>query len=274
METNTLLNSILTASSILVAVGFPFIIFIVTDYKNKKEKLFEEIKTYYPKLNSFRKLIYHVFNTGVIKDFDRELLRAKTNIEKENIEKNEAFPFFKALKYFNKKYGDDLTNDYNINRYFKFEEVKIYQQYSNRIWHDIDCRTDIKKELNNNRFENLEPNEKDKINETIAEIDTKYLKSKLTIGVIAAIAGDFEVDTANDLAKKTWIYEKPIPKTVKQLFIVLTVSVIFGVIFPLTLLIFPILQHCFLLFGMVALTILCFISVVLITWKYIWTKID
>lgn len=274
METNTLLNSILTASSILVAVGFPFIIFIVTDYKSKKEKLFEEIKTYYPKLNSFRKLIYHVFNTGVVKDFDKELLGAKTNTEKENIENNEAFPFFRALKYFSKKYIDDITNDYNINRYFMFEEVEKYQQYSNRIWHDIDCRSDIKTELNNKRFENLEPNERDKINEAIAEIDIKYLKSKLTIGVIAAIAGDFEVNAANDLAKKTRTYEKPIPKTVKQLFIILAISVLFGVIFPLTLLIFPTLQHCFLLIGMVAFTILSFICVVIITSKYIWAKID
>ncbi|UBM61356.1 hypothetical protein LA303_07950 [Candidatus Sulfidibacterium hydrothermale] len=274
MESNTILSSILTASSILVAVGFPFIIFIVTDYKNKKEKLIEEIKTYYPNLNSFRKLIYHVYNTGVIKDFDRELLRAKTNVEKENVEKNDAFPFFRALKYISKKYEEDLANDNNINRYFGFKEVKKYQLYSNRIWHDIDCRTDIKKELNNNQFENLEPNEREKINEAIAEIDTKYLENKLTISVIASIAGDFEVNTANDLAKKTWIYEKPIPKTVKQLFIVLTVSVFFGVIFPLTLLIFPTLQHSFLLIGIVALTILCFISVVLITWKYIWTKFD
>jgi hypothetical protein len=96
----------------------------------------------------------------------------------------------------------------------------------------------------------------------------------LTSGVIASIAGGFEVDTANELAKKTWRYEKPIPKAVKQIFIVLTVSVIFGVIFPLILLLFPILQHCFLLTGMVVLTILCFISVVLITRKYIWTKMD
>jgi hypothetical protein len=272
METNTLLNSILTASSILVAVGFPFIIFIVTDYKNKKEKLFEEIKTYYPKLNSFRKLIYHVFNSGIIKDLDRELLRAKTDKERGEVEKNEAFPFFRALKYINRKYSEDLTNDYNINRYFKFEEVEKYQQYSNRIWHDIDCRTDIKKELNNNRFENLEPNKRDKINEAIAEIDTKYLKSKLTIGVISTIARDFEVDTANELAEKTWNYEKPIPKAVKQIFFILTVSVIFGVIFPLILLLFPILQHCFLLIIMVVLTILCFISVVLTARKYIWTK--
>lgn len=274
MDINILLNSILTASSILVAVGFPFIIFIVTDYKNKKEKLLAEIITYYPKLNSFRKLIHNVFNTGIIKNYDRKLLGAKSEKEKEEIEKNEAFPFFKAFKYISKKYSDDLTNDYNINRLFSYEEVKKYQIYANSIWHDIDCRTDIKKELNNDRFENLEFYENKRIKEAIAEIDSKYLKSKLTIGVIATIAGDFEVETANDLAKKTWKYEKPIPKVVKLLFIVLTISVIFGVILPLILLQFPSLQFCLLIIAMVLAIILCFISVVLITGKYIWSKMD
>jgi hypothetical protein len=274
MDINILLNSILTASSILVAVGFPFIIFIVTDYKNKKEKLLAEIITYYPKLNSFRKLIHYVFNTGIIKNYDRKLLSAKSEKEKEEIEKNEAFPIFNAFKYISKKYSDDLTNDYNINRLFSYEEVKKYQICANSIWHDIDCRTDIKKELNNDRFENLDSYEYNRIKETIAEINTKYLQPKLTIGVIASIAGDFEVETANDLAKKTLKYEKPIPKVVKQIFAVLAVSVISGVILPLILLLVPLLQNCFLLIGMVALTILCFFSVVWITRKYIWAKID
>jgi len=96
----------------------------------------------------------------------------------------------------------------------------------------------------------------------------------LTIDVIASIAGDFEVDTANELANKTWKYEKPFPKAVKQLFFVLTISVLFGVIFPLTLLLFPILQHYLLLIAMFVLTVFCFISVVLITVKYIWSKKD
>jgi hypothetical protein len=274
MDVNFLLNSILTASSILVAVGFPFIIFIVTDYKNKKEKLLSEIITYYPKLNSFRKLIHYVFNTGIIKNYDRKLLGAKSEKEKEEIEKNEAFPFFNAFKYISKKYSDDLTNDNNINRLFSCEEVKKYQDYANRIWYDIDSRTDIKKELNIARFENLEAEESNRIKEAIAEIDTKYLKSKLTIGVIASIAGDFELETANELVKKTCKYEKPIPKTVKLLFIVLTFSVFFGVILPLILLQFPILQFYLLIIGLNVVIVLCFISVVVITGRYIWSKMD
>lgn len=274
MEINILLNSILTVSSILVAVGFPFIIFIVTDYKNKKEKLLAEIKAYYPKLNSFRKLIHLVYNTGIIKDYDREIIRAKTNLEKEEVKKNEAFPFFKAFKYISKKYSDDLTNDYNINRLFSYKKVQKYQIYANTIWHDIDCRTDIKKQLNNDRFENLESYENNRILEAIAEIDSKYLKNRLTIGVIASIAGDFVVETANDLAKKTWEYEKPIPKVVKLLFIVLTISVLFAVILPLILLQFPVLQFCLLIMTITISIILCFISIVLITGKYIWSKMD
>ena len=274
MEINALLNSILTSSSILVAVGFPFIIFIVTDYKNKNEKLYEEIKNFYPKLNSFRELIYLVFNTGIIGDFDRELLREKSKLEKEKVKRNEAFQFFRALKYISNKYEEDLVRDDGINRYFSFKEVEKYKDHSNIIWYSIECRTDIKKELNNYRFENLEPVERDKIKEAIAKIDTKYLENKLTIDAIASIAGDFEVNTAIELARKTWEYEKPIPKAVKKLFIVLTVSVIFGVISPLVLLLLPVLQDCIFLFAIVLLTVFCFISVMLITKKYIWTKTD
>ncbi len=274
MEIDILLNSMLTVSSILSAVGFPFIIFIVADYNNKKEKLLTEIKAYYPKLNSFRKLIHLVYNTGIIKDYDKEIIRAKSNLEKEEVEKNEAFPIFKAFKNISKKYCDDLTSEHNNNRLFSYEEVQKYKIYANTIWHDIDCRTDIKKQLNNDRFERLESYENNRITEAIAEIDSKYLKNILTIGVIASIAGDFEVKTANDLANKTLKYEKPIPKVVKILFIVLTISVLFGVILPLILLQFPGLQFCLLVVSMTISIIFCFIYIVGITGKYIWSRMD
>ncbi len=274
MEVYILLNSILTVSSILVAVGFPFTFFVVNDYKNKKEILVAQIKTYYPKLNSFRKLINLVYKSGVIKDYDSEIIRAENNLEKKEVEKNEAYPFFKAFKYISKKYDDELTNKYNINKLISYEEVLKYQIYANTIWYDIDCRTDIIKELNNDPFENLESYEKNRITEAIAEIDSKYQKNRLTIGVIALIAGDFEVEIANDLAKKTWEYEKPIPKVVKHLFIILTTAVLFGVILPLILLQFPAIQFCLLIMAMSISIILCFICIIWITGKYIWSKMD
>jgi hypothetical protein len=271
MDFLTLVNSILTTSSILVAVGFPFLIFIVTDYKNKKEKLLAEIRTFYPKLNSFRKLIYHVYNTGIVKDYSREMFCGRNHKEKEEIEKSDVFLLFKAFKYISEKYSEDLANT-NTSRIFTFKEVKKYQTYANRIWYDIDCRTDIKQELNHHRLEDLEPYKNDEIRAVITNIGAKYLNTKLTIGVIASIAGDFEIETANELVEKTFRYEKPIPKVVKLLFFVLTISVLFGVLFPLLLLQFPTLQLYSFVIVMIFTIILCFISIVLITGKYIWSK--
>ncbi len=270
MEKSTILSCVLTVSSILVAIGFPFIIFIVTDYKNKREKLLEEIKTYYPKLDSFRKLIYFVFNIGIMENYDINLQRAKTEKEKQEIEKSEVYSFFSAFKYISERYSDDMMK--RNSRIFSYGEVKRYKYYANAIYYYIDCRTNIKPQLNNKRFENLEFYESEHIRKAIAEMGAKYLGNKLTIDLIALIAGNFEVEIARSLVDKTRKYEKPIPKIVKHLFIVLTISILFGIILPLIFLQFPALQYCLFIMLMVFVIILCFSYIVLITGKYIWSK--
>jgi hypothetical protein len=270
MDSNVLLTSIITASSILIAVGFPFIMFIVTDHNNRKERLISEIKTHYPKLKSFRKLIYCVFNSGVIKNYERALSQVKSENEKLRIENNDDFHFYQAFQYVSKKYEDDVMNDNDITRVYSYNEICNYQRYSNRIWYDIDCRHDIVKDLHS--FEMLLPYELDRIKNAVNEIDKKYSNKKITFGLIASVSGDFEVEVANILADLTKKYEQPLPSILKNLFVVLTISLVCGVIFPLLLLQFSFMQMCYMSIALVAITIICLIGIVFLTGRYVWQK--
>ena len=130
MNNDTILSSIITTSSILIAVGFPFVIFIATNYKNRKERLLFEVKTYYPKLNAFRDLIYCISIARIIKNYDLLIQKAKTEIEKEEIKRNEAYPFFKAVNYISYKYTKDIESESIYRKIFSFEETSKYLLYS------------------------------------------------------------------------------------------------------------------------------------------------
>lgn len=264
MHVHSILNSLLTTSSVLVAFGFPFIIFVVSDYKNNKEKLSNELEDLYPKLNSFRKLIHYVFLAGVIEDYDKKLHGTKNEKEEFN-----SYPFYRALKDISKDYERDIINDFDVNRRFSLKEVVNYKYHANRIWHSIHCRTDVKKELIVTEIENSEKTIYDKIREAIAELNTNYITQKLNIELIASIAGQFEFDYANKLVAKTKLYEKPLPKTVSYLFCLLTISLIVGIIIPLTMMYFPILQFKSIITGMLVISILCFAALVIITSSYL-----
>lgn len=270
MEINNLLNSILTVSSILVAVGFPFIIFIATNYKTRKERLLFEMKAYFPKLNYFRELIYYVSTTGIVKDYDWLVQNAKTEIEKEEIKKNEAFPFFKAINYISQNYSKAIFSESIYKRIFSFKEVNKYRLYSNIIYHTIDCRTDIVKELNIAQLDNLQPHEKDRIKKIIKSIDSKYKIDKITIGLISSIAGDIETEIADPLAYLAKKYEEPISTLVWNLFFILTFSLLFGVISPLIILQFQFLQKWWVSIVLIFIIIICFILMVIFMGRYVW----
>lgn len=270
MKYETILSSIITATSILIAVGFPFIISIATSYKTRKERLLFEMKIYFPKLNAFRELIYYVSTTGIVMNYDWLIQKAKTETEKEEIRKNEAFPFYSAVNYITHKYTKDIECESIHRRIFSFEEANKYLLYSNVIWHDIDCRTDIVKELNIAQLDNLQPYEKDRIKKTITAIDPKYKIDKITIGLIASVAGDIETEVANPLADLTKKYEEPIPSLVWNLFITLSFLLIFGVIIPLLLLQFQDLQKCWTSIVLIFMIIICFILIVIFMGRYIW----
>lgn len=270
MNFDTILNSIITATSILIAVGFPFIIFIATNYKNRKERLLFEMKTYFPRLNAFRELIYYISTAGIVKNNDWLMQKVKTEKEKKEIKKNDAFRFYKAVDYISKKYSNDIGNESIHKRIFNFEEINNYQLYANGIWYDINCRTDIVKELNISQFEQMQQYEKERIQKTILSIDPKYKVDKITIGLIASVAGDIETEVTYPLSDLTKKYEEPIPALVKNLFFTLSFSLVIGVIIPLLMLQFQDLKKCWISISLISLITICYIFMVVFMGRYIW----
>ena len=270
MEINTLLNSILNASSILVAVGFPFIIFIVTNHDNRREKLLSEIKTYYPKLNAFRRLIYLIYSTGVIKNFERKLNQTKTELEKDELRKDGGYSLYQAFRYIENKYSADVVNDNNIYRTFSHKEIMYYHKYTRDIYTFIINRHDT--EINRDRLEGLTPHFKRQIVQAMNDIGTKYSTSNPTIEEIGMIAGVIDEEVTCVLEMLTRIYERPLPTIARHMFFVLTTCLIYGVIIPLLLLQFPQLQICYISITLTAIIIICLVLVVLLTGQYIWKK--
>jgi hypothetical protein len=269
-DLSTLLSSIITASSILIAVGFPFIIFIVTNHDNRRDKLLVEIKAYYPKLHAFRQLVYLIYTTGVIKNFDRKLRQAKSELEKEEIRKDGGYSLYKAFTYIANKYTLDVENDNDMYRTISHKEMMYYHQYTRDIYTYIINRHDT--EFNLDRLNDITPHFKKQIIQAITDISTKYSTSNLTIENIGMIANDIDEKVTNVLESLTRNYERPLPMIAKYMFFVLTASLIFGVILPLLLLQFPILQICYISITLTVITVSCLTLVVIITGQYVWKK--
>lgn len=269
MDESALLNSLLTAASILVAIGFPFIIFLVSDYRNIKNKLLGEIKSLYPKLEAFNELIGIVDNFGIVKNFENELRRAKTDIEKKEVLESASYPLYKAFRYFSKLDSTFVTNEYPIDDIHSFQEIERYKNYANVIYYSIDCRNDAKKEFNVGRFDELTDYEKDQFFKAASKIKREYSERELGLGLISSVAGDLEVEILKPLVWKTWQFERSIPKIIWKLFTVLTISLIFGLFSPLLLMLntnWICLCLISILFGIL---IICFASIVVFTWDFI-----
>ncbi|MDD3738268.1 MAG: hypothetical protein PHP31_03135 [Lentimicrobiaceae bacterium] len=270
MNFDTILNSIITATSILVAVGFPFIILITTNHKSRKERLLIEIKTYYPRLNAFRELISKVSATGIVDNYDRLKQKAKKEEGKKEIEKKESYGFYRAIDYISKEYSKDCLSESIHYRIFNFEEIQKYHSYANTIWYDINCRTDIVKELNTSQFSQMSPFERGRMQEIILSINPKYKDDEITIGLIAKVAGDIEMEVIYPLLYLTQKYEEPIPPLVKKLFFTLSSSLLVGVIIPLFMMQYMYLMKLWMLISIVSLITIFYSLIVIFTGKYIW----
>lgn len=272
MNEIALLTSLLTAASTLVAIGFPFVIFLVSEYRNAKSKLLEEIKSFYPKMEAFNELISVVGSFGIVRNFENDYRKAKTDIEKKKVLENASYPLYKAFRYFSKLHSTFVTNEYYIDDIHSFQEIERYKIYANSVYYSIDCRNDAKKELNVDRFDELADYEKEQFFKAISKIKKEYSERELGLGLVSSVAGDLEVEVLKPLVWKTFQYEKPIPTIVKQLFVILTVSLIFGVVFPLFLMLIENLSCLYLIWVLFGIVILSFISVVVITARMIWIK--
>lgn len=276
MNLNTLLSAIITSASILISVGFPLIIFAANNHNNRKEVLLSEIKTLYPKLNAFRKLIYHVFQLGlwkerssIIRNFNLAIQEGDNEKKWELIKENDHLSLYEAFMYISKQYQRDIVNDHDMQRIFTFNEISKYQIHTSHIYYDIHCRNDIVKEINSNRFNTLTPYELEGIEKAIKNINYEYFTDKISIESIATIAGELETDITNPLADLTKKYERPLTPIVKKLFGILTISLIFGVIIPLLLLLVSSTYTFYAAIVTVIIMTFCFTAIVVLTGKHI-----
>jgi len=274
MNLDTFLGSIITATSILIAVGIPLIIYFVTEHKNKRERLLHEMKVLYPKLNLFRELIYRVSlvdfwkEKNVVREYNAAYRSQKKELMKDLNDKNEFLTLHSAYQSISKQYTDDVMS--NSKRIFTYKELSKLQTYANIIWYSIDCRTDIIGKIDNNSFNELNSFDSEKIRKIISKIDTDYSTEIISIRTIASISGDMEVTVIDSLCDLAWDYERPLDSIVKKIYVILTISLAFCVIAPLFLLLFSYSCSIFYLsIIIVALMIICFVALIFYTGKYI-----
>ena len=97
MKLDIFLSSIISATSIIVGIGFPFIVYLVTNHNDRKAKLLLEIKSYHPKLFSFQELVYNYFQIDLWKSsrvlkLYKVAIRKKDDETVKNLLANNDFP--------------------------------------------------------------------------------------------------------------------------------------------------------------------------------------
>ncbi len=273
MDLNALFNSIITVNSSLVAVGIPFIIFIVANYNRKREQLLTQMKTYYSKFNDFRELIYYVFqidfwkNKTVIRNYEIAVRTGNKEGVKALINDNEFLSLYQSYKYISEQHVKDIN--YQPKGHFTHKDISEYKNHVNYLWHAIDCRTDIKKEIDSDKFKSIEGYNSERINRTIRKIGIEYPFESLSIEKITYIAGAIEVSVIDPLCNLAWDYERPLESIVKRLFWILVVTLIFGVIVPLLFLLFSSIYALYAAIVSVFVLIICFVAMIVLTGKFI-----
>ena len=273
LQLDTMLTSIITSASIIIAIGFPLIIYFVTSFENRKENLLLEIKSKYPKFDLFRELIHSIFSLDLWKN--KEIIKKYNSYlntdDKEKIKlirsEYEFLSLYESLRYVRDNYVKETIR--NVKPIFSFHDIEKYQKCANQIWHAIECRKGIIEEINPTFFSDLHEFQKDKIIKIIEKIDSNYINQDITFNLIADISGKIEIETLDILYDLTWNYERKLDPISKRLFMIMTVSLIFGVIGPMLLLMFQTPCKYEFSLAILGITILAFSSIIILTWKHI-----
>lgn len=273
MNLDTLLSSVIASSSILIAIGFPFIIFVFSNYKRRREILLSQMKDLYPKFNNFRELIYYITqidfweNRSVIKDY-KKAIQNGNNSEKESLlENNEFLYLYACYSFISHQYSNDIIN--KTKKVYTFQEISNYQIKTNYMWLAIYHRTDFKKHIDNNCFNNIDNYNLNRINRVITKLGIEDASEALSIEKIANIAGEIEVSVLDSLSDLTLKYESPLDPIIKRLFGILSIALIFGVIIPLLLLIITSTFTIYIAIVTVIIIIICFIAIMVLTGMHI-----
>ncbi|NVN96596.1 MAG: hypothetical protein HXX18_15100 [Bacteroidetes bacterium] len=269
----TLLSSIITSTSIMVAVGIPLILYIVANYKSKREDILKEMKSIYPKFNYFRELIYNVFqidfwkNTKAISKYENSARLGNKEEMALLINEYEFLNLYSSYKYISEKYSEEII--YNNKRVFTHHDILEYIVHANRIWYAITCRKDYLPEIDMERLNNLKSFEKKRITESIAKLETEEESKEISIFQIADISGEMEGTIIDSLSDLTWYYEKPLNPIVKHLSWLMALSFVAGVILPLLILMYKPSCSCIIIQILLWIIICCFISTIFLTGKYV-----
>ncbi len=232
-----LLSSLITASSFTFAVSVPFIIFFVTDYKNKKDKLLQEIKLFTPKLNAYIEFIYYIYNSDfwVKKENIKKYISAVNSNNKELINKlqdeDSSLSLFYSFYFFYKEYNYD--NRYKV---YTYKELDNHRIRANWIWYyQSTSYHEFENLFNISALENFDTYSFKQIKRTLSIIDYREYQNieKLNPDIIATISGDIEIDVIEPLLDLTWKFERPLNPVTTKIFRTSIITLLFGVILPL-----------------------------------------
>ena len=92
--------------------------------------------------------------------------------------------------------------------------------------------------MNIGSFEEINEYKLKKIKKIISKISSDYEGEKLSIDLIANISGEMETTIIDNLSDLALQYEQPLKPIIKIFYGVLWISLVFGVIVPLFLLLF------------------------------------
>jgi len=192
MEFPTLFGSVITSASILVSVGLGFLIFEYTRYQNRKIDFLYQMRSFYPKFDAFRELIYQVFQTDlwknkdVVKKYKASVQKCNEGEIKELIKENEFLKLYRSYLYISDKYSKEVFSE--AKSIYSYKELNIYKKNANYIWYAINCRTDFKIEMNDNCFKDIDDFTLKKMKKNINKIGTGITYNNITLDLIADIS--------------------------------------------------------------------------------------
>ena len=273
MNFDTFYTSSISATAIMIGVGFPFILYLVTTYDKNRDQLFSEMKVFYPNIKAFTELVFEYFqldiwnNRAILSKYIRALRKGDKKEINELKTEHDFLSLYDSFSFLSEEFRCEIMRGSKL--IYTNNEIEEYHIHINRIWHSINCRSDIIKEINCHCFSSLPELRSNKIRALIKKIDQNILADSISMQLLANIAGVLEINVVEKLNYLTIKYERPINNIVNRLYGIMSISLVFGVIFPLLLILFSATNIFYLAVITISIFIACSLALVIITGLYI-----
>jgi len=273
LELRQVLDSILITSSILVSFGLGFILYAYNNFQNKRDELEIKMITLSQKLRYYKELIYNVFQTDmwsrkeIIKEYDSSIKSGDWEKLKDLKNEHEFLRLYESFKFISDAYSNDIMSE--AEHKYSHSELTKYKDYINQIWYSINCRTDIKKDLNLCFITGYEQNRIKRISELINKLDLIRKEAIPSIDQVAQLSGEVEADIVTPLLELSYQKEKPIDSIVKKLFWSLSTILIVGVGLPLLAMFCTAIFSIYLVGAIALLIFICLLGLIVLTGSYI-----